>query len=67
LKALKYNLNRNAVNLKFFEIGHVFRKSEQGSWIEGVREHTNLLLGLCGNRKEDNWQGDNVPYSQYSI
>ena len=67
LKALRYNLNRNAVNLKFFEIGHVFRKSDNGTWIKGVEEEIHLLFGLCGNRKEDNWQSGVQPWTIFDL
>jgi phenylalanyl-tRNA synthetase beta chain len=67
LKALHYNLNRSAENLKFFEIGHVFRKSKNGTWIDGVQEHVHLLFGLCGNQKPENWQSEAVPYSIFDL
>ncbi|MEX0646536.1 MAG: phenylalanine--tRNA ligase subunit beta [Balneolaceae bacterium] len=67
LKAARYNLNRNEKNLRFFELGHVFKKDKNGTWIEGVEEHSCLLLGLCGNKKQENWQGEPVPYSVFDL
>ena len=67
LNAVHYNLNRNAVNMRFFELGHVFRKSEEGTWIDGVEEHIHLLLGLCGNKKESDWRGDAIPYTIFEL
>ncbi len=69
LKSVRYNLNRNANNIRFFEIGHVFRKTddEQSTWIEGVEEHTHLLMGVCGQLKAEDWQGTAEPYSVFDI
>lgn len=67
LKALRYNLNRNATSLRFFETGHVFQKSEQGTWVDGVQEHVYLLLGVCGLKTAENWQGEPVPFSVFDV
>ncbi|WP_069131352.1 phenylalanine--tRNA ligase subunit beta [Rhodohalobacter halophilus] len=69
LKSIRYNLNRNIENIRFFEIGHVFKnvEKEQSTWIEGVREHTNLLMGVCGQKRSDNWQGASEAYSVFDI
>ncbi len=67
MKALHYNLNRNAENLRFFEIGHVFKKSDDSTWIEGVQEHVHLLLGLCGNKKQTDWRGEAESYTIFDL
>ena len=68
LKAVGYNLNRNEQNLRFFETGHVFRKSSSnGTWINGIEEHSHLLLGLCGYKNQENWQGEAEPYSVFDL
>lgn len=67
LKAVGYNLNRNASNIRFFEVGHVFMKSEEYNWIKNVQEHTHLLLGLCGEKKPDDWRGDAINYSSFDL
>jgi len=67
LKAVKYNLSRNEEQLRFFEIGHVFQASDGGTWINGVREHTNLLLGLCGLKSRDTWKGDAESFSFFDL
>jgi phenylalanyl-tRNA synthetase beta chain len=56
LKVLTYNLNRNANQLRFFEIGHVYKRNEEGTWIDGIEEHSKLLLGLCGYKFTENWK-----------
>jgi len=69
LKSVRYNLNRNAENIRFFEIGHVFRNSdkENSTWIESVQEHTRLLMGVCGQKKTADWLGSKEPYSVFDI
>lgn len=67
LKSVHYNLNRKAKTLRFFEIGHVFRNSDQSTWIEGVQEHTHLLLGLCGIKKEEDWQGGREYFTIFDL
>ena len=68
LKVLSYNLNRNRRKLRFFEIGHIFRKSNKGgTWIDGVDEHVHLLLGLCGTKKEENWLGEAEPFTIFDL
>ncbi len=67
LKAVKYNLHRDEEQLRFFEIGHVFNASDNGTWIKGVKEHTHLLLGLCGFRSQDTWTGDAEPFTIFDL
>ncbi|MCC5941385.1 MAG: phenylalanine--tRNA ligase subunit beta [Balneolaceae bacterium] len=67
LKVAAYNFNRNATQLKFFEVGHIFRKSDKGTWIDGVEEHTRLLLGVSGNKSPESWQGKEEPYSVFDL
>ena len=67
LKAVKFNLHRNEEQLRFFEIGHVFNTSDNGTWIDGVKEHTHLLLGLCGLKSGDSWTGDAEPFTIFDL
>lgn len=67
LKAVKYNLHRNENSLRFFEVGHVFEKSENGTWIKGVKEHSHLLLGLCGYHGKESWTGDARPFTVFDL
>lgn len=68
LKVLSYNLNRNARKLRFFELGHVFRKSQNGgTWINGVDERIHLLLGMCGIAKKDDWSGNAKPFTVFNL
>ncbi|MCH8549851.1 MAG: phenylalanine--tRNA ligase subunit beta [Balneolaceae bacterium] len=67
LKSLRYNLNRGAKTLRFFEIGHVFHKSDESTWVDGVKEHNHLLLGICGSGKKESWQGKAEPFTIFDL
>lgn len=67
LKAVTYNLHRNEDSLRFFEVGHVFEKNEKGTWIEGIKEHSRLLMGLSGFRSRDSWTGDAKPFTIFDL
>jgi phenylalanyl-tRNA synthetase beta chain len=67
MKSLRYNLNRSARSIRFFEMGHVFRSSKSGNWVDGVEENVHLLLGLCGLKKDEDWQGKQVPFSVFDL
>ncbi|MEX2455803.1 MAG: phenylalanine--tRNA ligase subunit beta, partial [Balneolaceae bacterium] len=67
LKAARYNFNRNAKQLRFFELGHVFQQDKKGTWIDGVKEHSNLLFGLSGYKKFESWDGKPEPFSIFDL
>lgn len=67
MKAVSYNLNRNASSIRFFETGRVFKKCDQGTWISGVQEHLHLLIGICGEKKSEDWRGDSEPYTFFHL
>lgn len=67
LKAVSYNLNRSESHLRFFEIGHVFSNDNNGTWIDGIKEHNHLLLGLTGNREQLGWQNNQQEYSAFDL
>ena len=67
LKAVTYNLRRNEDRLRFFEVGHVFEKTDKGTWIEGVKEHSRLLMGLAGFKTRDSWTGDATPFTIFDL
>ncbi|MEX0770602.1 MAG: phenylalanine--tRNA ligase subunit beta, partial [Balneolaceae bacterium] len=67
LKSLQYNLNRNAKTLRFFEVGNVYRNSKEGTWIDGIEEHSRLLMGVCGFRKIENWQSGDEPFTIFDL
>ncbi len=48
LQVMQHNRNHRQRALRFFEFGHVFRKSKNGGVIPGYAEHESLLLALSG-------------------
>jgi len=67
LKAVKYNLHRNEDRLRFFEVGHVFEKNDKGTWIEGVKEHSKLMMGLAGFKSKESWTGKAEPFTIFDL
>ncbi len=55
LRAAAFNFNRGAKSVRFFEIGNIFTKSENGTYVPGVHEDTHLLLGIGGVTTEAHW------------
>lgn len=67
LKTVGYNLNRNADLLRFFETGNTYRRNAESTWIEGIEEHTRLLLGICGNRESESWRRESESVSLFDL
>lgn len=55
LRAAAFNFNRGAKSLRFFEIGNIFLKSENGTYVPGVHEDTHLLIGMGGISSDAHW------------
>ncbi len=55
LRSVTYNANRKANSLRFFEIGNVFEKADRGTYVDGVRERTMVLLGVAGVKNHEHW------------
>lgn len=58
LRSVAHNYNRNAIGMKFFEIGNVFSSCEstEGSYHPGVKEETLLQLSISGLKNARNWR-----------
>jgi len=54
LETVSYNQARGARDLRFFEVGHVYRRGEDGL-IEGYHEHTSLALAFAGAAAAGGW------------
>lgn len=67
LNAVSYNVNRNEKHLRFFEIGHIFSSDEKGTWIDGIKEHNHLLLGITGQREDLGWNNNQQNYSAFDL
>jgi len=62
LESLQYNINRKQTNLKFFEFGRTYFKSENE-----YTENEHLAIFLTGNKKEESWNVDKKPIDFYDI
>jgi len=67
LKSLQYNLNRNADSIRFFESGHIYKYSDEGTWLKGIHEHSHLLLGVCGYKSKESWRTEPELYSLFDL
>lgn len=67
LKAAAYNFNRKVPGVRFFEIGNVFRKSDEGTWYEGIEEEVNLLMGVAGFKTVEHWNTDPAHYDLFDL
>lgn len=57
LRSAAFNFNRKVPGVRFFEIGNIFRKDENGgNWIKGVHESTHLHIGIAGKIHSDHWK-----------
>lgn len=60
LGAFAYNQNRDGGPLRFFELGHVFGRTPEGSSVpsgsvKGYHEHTSLAIGMSGPATLGGW------------
>lgn len=55
LRTAAYNFNRDASGIALFEIGNVFTRAGESTWIKGINEEVHLLLGVAGLRQESSW------------
>ncbi|MEK6615735.1 MAG: phenylalanine--tRNA ligase subunit beta [Bacteroidota bacterium] len=58
LEAIAYNQNRKNTDLKLFEFGKTYKKSEvrsQKSELENLIEENHLALFLCGKKRAEGW------------
>lgn len=56
LQVMGHNRNHGRSALRFFEFGHVFRRSDAGdTTVPGYAEHEALLIALSGPRAPEGW------------
>ncbi len=67
LESAAYNFNRKAKSVRFFEIGHVFSASANGTWYPGIREEVHLLMGLGGLKSIEHWNSEPAPYDIFDL
>ena len=67
LKAVSYNFNRKTEGVRFFEIGNVFWRSEEGSYYEGIAEEVHLLIGIAGKKSVEHWKTEPGDYDLFDL
>ncbi len=63
LEVLRYNINRRQQDLRVFEFGFVYKKGEQGGYVE----ENKFGIWVCGAAQADTWQDQSKQVSFYSI
>jgi phenylalanyl-tRNA synthetase beta chain len=51
-----YNFNRKAKQVRFFEIGNIFKKADEGTYHPNIKEQTSILFGLAGFKTIEHWK-----------
>ncbi len=67
LRSAAYNFNRDASGVRFFETGHVFKKTKSGAYYEDIGEESHLLFGLAGLRTIEHWNTEPQEYSIFDL
>jgi len=63
LEVLRHNINRKQQDLQVFEFGFVYKKGEQGGYVE----ENKLGIWVCGNDEADTWKSKAKPTDFYTI
>ncbi len=63
LEVLRYNINRRQQNIKAFEFGFVYKKGEQGKYIE----ENKVGIWVTGEEQSDTWQHKSKSTDFYTI
>ncbi len=56
LKAAAINRNHGTTDLRLFEIGHVFRKTDSAQLVDNIQEAEKVCILLSGNAAPRHWQ-----------
>ncbi len=68
VSAVAFNFNHGQKGVRFFELGHVFRKGQhRNSLIPGYIEHESLLICLAGERPEAAWDRSANPFDLFDV
>jgi len=67
LKSVGYNFNRKVKGVRFFELGNVFRKADEGTYYNNIQEETHLLLGVAGFKQLEHWRTAPEPYDIFDL
>ena len=67
LTSVAYNFNRKAKQVRFFEVGNVFEKAEEGTYHANIEEQTNILFGLAGFKTIEHWKTNPEHYDVFDL
>lgn len=67
LKSVAYNFNRKAKQVRFFEVGNIFEKTENGTYYNNIKEETNILFGLAGFKSIEHWKTEPKHYEVFDL
>ncbi len=69
LESITYNRNRKVTDLKFFEFGSVYIRTEtqNDTPVEGILEKEELAVFLTGRKEPDNWNSAGGMVDHYDI
>jgi phenylalanyl-tRNA synthetase beta chain len=67
IRAAAFNFNRESKRVQFFEIGNVFKRSNQGTYHIGIAEETHILFGCGGEAISASWNRNAIAFSVFDI
>lgn len=67
LKAVDYNFNRKASQVRFFEVGNVFEQSEESTYHSGIKEETHILFGIAGYKTVEHWKTEPDQFDVFDL
>lgn len=67
LNSAAHNFRHYHYGVRFFEIGHIFEKANEGNYVKGVKETTSILIGLSGKSHPEHWQQKPRSFSLFDI
>ncbi len=67
LRSAAWNFNRSSEAVRFFEVGDIFQRSDNGTYLDGVLEEAHLLLGISGFKHVEHWRSKPEQYSFFDL
>ena len=67
LTSVAYNFNRKVKQVRFFEVGNVFEKADEGTYYDNIKEETNILFGLAGFKTIEHWKTNPEHYDVFDL
>jgi phenylalanyl-tRNA synthetase beta chain len=67
LTSVAYNFNRKVKQVRFFEVGNIFEKADEGTYHSNIKEQTGILFGLAGFKTIEHWKTDPEYYDVFDL